>query len=171
MSGMMKSKTAPVTVEAEMPAPGRDSATATLETAVKRLGRDAVAAYEAAEWKTHDAAVSAIQGGGVPALVARAFFMPGVDGPHETSAGRPHNSTRKNRPEMTDEGRLLVDERWLRDSLCVSRATVMRWRDNGTLPPPVLLPGRLLRWRMADIEEWIKNGCRNSRIDGRRGKM
>lgn len=40
----------------------------------------------------------------------------------------------------------------------VSRRAVIRWRDNGTLPP-ALKVGRLIRWRRSDIEKWIESGC------------
>lgn len=36
--------------------------------------------------------------------------------------------------------------------------TVIRMRDNGTLPPPLKV-GRLIRWRKSDIEKWIEGGC------------
>lgn len=39
-----------------------------------------------------------------------------------------------------------------------SRRAVVRWRDNGTLPPALKL-GRLVRWRRGDVEAWIENGC------------
>ncbi len=64
------------------------------------------------------------------------------------------------RVEMAAGGELLVDEKWLQMALCVSRATVMRWRDNGTLPSPVRLPGRMLRWRRSDIEAWVASDGR-----------
>lgn len=42
--------------------------------------------------------------------------------------------------------------------LKVSRRSVIRWRDNGTLPPSCKI-GRAVRWRRGDIEHWIDSGC------------
>ena len=40
----------------------------------------------------------------------------------------------------------------------VSRRTVIRWRDNGTLPPVVRI-GRCVRWRRSDIDGFVADGC------------
>lgn len=37
--------------------------------------------------------------------------------------------------------------------------TVRRMYANGELPPPVSNGNRRLRWRTADIKEWIAGGC------------
>ena len=52
--------------------------------------------------------------------------------------------------------------------LGVSARTCWRWRDEGVLPTPVRLGGRLVRWHAAVIERWIAAGCpRVRRGDGR----
>jgi excisionase family DNA binding protein len=60
----------------------------------------------------------------------------------------------------------------LQDLLKVSRRAVIRWRDNGTLPPALKI-GRLVRWRRGDVEAWIENGCVPDRLTqgpGRRAR-
>ena len=42
--------------------------------------------------------------------------------------------------------------------LGVSRRTVWRLADAGKLPPPLRIGGSL-RWRLADVQQWIANGC------------
>lgn len=43
----------------------------------------------------------------------------------------------------------------------VSRATIDRWRDDGSFPPPVVLRVRpcgrptSIRWRTEDVEAWL----------------
>jgi len=44
----------------------------------------------------------------------------------------------------------------------ISRATWHRLRSAGKLPPSVRL-GRSVRWRRAEIEEWIAAGCPDGR--------
>ena len=42
-----------------------------------------------------------------------------------------------------------------------SRATIDRWRDDGSFPPPVVLRARKdgrptsIRWRVQDVEDWL----------------
>ena len=67
------------------------------------------------------------------------------------------------RVEMAAGEELLVGEVWMRKALSVSRATLYKWRDNGTLPAPVRLPGRVLRWRREEVEAWVREGCRKVR--------
>ena len=50
--------------------------------------------------------------------------------------------------------------------LNLSRRSVYRLKDAGRMPQPLRL-GRALRWRAADLEEWILGGCRP--VDPRRG--
>ncbi len=60
----------------------------------------------------------------------------------------------------------------LQGLLKCSRRAVIRWRDNGTLPPALKL-GRLVRWRRGDVEAWIENGCVPDRLTqgpGRRAR-
>lgn len=45
--------------------------------------------------------------------------------------------------------------------LACSAKTVYRLTDRGAIPKPIRLGG-MLRWRRADIEQWIADGCPRS---------
>ena len=53
----------------------------------------------------------------------------------------------------------LFDRAEVARRLKVSLRTLQRHIARGILPKPVYL-GRLVRWRAADILEWINNGCK-----------
>ena len=53
----------------------------------------------------------------------------------------------------------LIDTADVAVMLDVSRRQVAKLRDRGALPSPVRI-GRSVKFRVADIREWIKNGCR-----------
>ena len=38
----------------------------------------------------------------------------------------------------------------------ISRGTVWEWVKNGTLPPPIRLGPRAVRWRESDLENWLE---------------
>jgi excisionase family DNA binding protein len=61
----------------------------------------------------------------------------------------------------------LVDVRAVAALLDCSARHVYRLSDAGRMPPPVRL-GSLVRWRRADVEDWIADGCRPCRT-GERG--
>ena len=42
--------------------------------------------------------------------------------------------------------------------VAVSCRTISRLADAGKLPPPLRIGGSL-RWRLADVRQWIANGC------------
>jgi excisionase family DNA binding protein len=42
--------------------------------------------------------------------------------------------------------------------LSVGQRTVWRFRDSGRIPAPIALGGSV-RWRRADLEQWISAGC------------
>ena len=42
--------------------------------------------------------------------------------------------------------------------VAVSRRTISRLADAGKLPAPLRIGGSL-RWRLADVRQWIANGC------------
>lgn len=48
------------------------------------------------------------------------------------------------------------------EALSVSTHTVSSYRKKGVIPRPIQLAGRSLRWREADINEWIAAGCPQS---------
>lgn len=53
---------------------------------------------------------------------------------------------------------LLLRDKDVADILNVSRAMVHKLRGQGQLPEPVRL-GRSVRWRRAELEAWIEQGC------------
>ena len=53
----------------------------------------------------------------------------------------------------------LLTMRDLAQQLQVTTRSIIRWRNNGTLPPAVQIGPRLVRWRQADISAWIEGGC------------
>ena len=49
----------------------------------------------------------------------------------------------------------------------ISRRTLWRWVSSGRFPPPAVRVGRIVRWRVSDIEEWIEGqASRNGLVDG-----
>lgn len=52
----------------------------------------------------------------------------------------------------------MVDVSEISEMLSVSPRTVWRMRDSGRMPGSIAI-GRLIRWRLSDIEEWIREGC------------
>ena len=54
--------------------------------------------------------------------------------------------------------RLLIRYAELAEVLSVSKRTLNRMRTTGDLIRPVRV-GKSLRWRLADVEEWIAQGC------------
>lgn len=57
-----------------------------------------------------------------------------------------------------NEAGLLVTSDGLARLLQVSKRTLMRLRSAGKLPRPVHF-GRLVRWRTAEVREWVEAGC------------
>jgi excisionase family DNA binding protein len=53
----------------------------------------------------------------------------------------------------------LLDVRAVATLLDCSARHVYRLTDAGRMPPPVRI-GALVRWRRADVQEWIDGGCR-----------
>ena len=41
--------------------------------------------------------------------------------------------------------------------LNVSERTVRRWANNKTIPAPIIIAGRTSRWRLADVETYLKS--------------
>jgi len=78
-----------------------------------------------------------------------------------TTATLPHQSTA---PPVTPFAKLAkaVPVTYTADQLAeltqVSLRQVWLLRDMGSLPAPFKL-GRLVRWRVKDIDEWIEAGC------------
>ncbi len=66
----------------------------------------------------------------------------------------------------SSDSKVLIDVRGLARMLHLSHRTVWRLRDAGKLPAPVKLAG-CVRWREAEISEWIAAGCPAVRPVGR----
>jgi prophage regulatory protein len=47
-----------------------------------------------------------------------------------------------------------LDTRGVMARYCVSQTTLWRWRKNGEFPQPMILPGGVHRWRLADLKAW-----------------
>lgn len=60
----------------------------------------------------------------------------------------------------------LLDVRAVAALLGCSARHVYRLRDGGRMPLPVMV-GALVRWRRADVEDWITAGCPSIRKGGR----
>lgn len=58
----------------------------------------------------------------------------------------------------TDRNDMLVPIGDVAAMLALSRRTVFRLADAGKLPPPLRIGGSL-RWRLADVRQWIADGC------------
>jgi len=69
-------------------------------------------------------------------------------------------------PDQTPRAELL-DVRRVAALLDCSTRHVYRLADAGRMPRPVRL-GSLVRWRRAELEEWIAAGCPNQHPGGRR---
>jgi len=59
----------------------------------------------------------------------------------------------------------LVDVKHVAEMLGCSQRGVWRLRDCGKLPPTVSI-GRLVRWRLSDISQWIWADCPDVRRTG-----
>ncbi len=57
----------------------------------------------------------------------------------------------------------LLDVRGVAQLCCCSTRTVYRLADAGRLPRPVKL-GALVRWRRAEIDDWLADGCPPIRV-------
>ncbi|HUY93332.1 MAG TPA: helix-turn-helix domain-containing protein [Pirellulales bacterium] len=60
----------------------------------------------------------------------------------------------------------MLDVRAVAALLDCSTRHVRRLADAGRMPPPLKL-GALLRWRRADLDAWLADGCRPIRRAGR----
>jgi excisionase family DNA binding protein len=60
--------------------------------------------------------------------------------------------------EATEQVPALLDVRAVARLLGCSERMVYRQSDAGRMPAPVKL-GRLTKWRRAELERWIEDGC------------
>jgi len=70
-------------------------------------------------------------------------------------------------PSASPEAALL-DVKAVAKLLECSTRSVRRLADAGRMPAPLKI-GALLRFRRADVEAWIANGCKPIRAAGKRG--
>jgi excisionase family DNA binding protein len=54
---------------------------------------------------------------------------------------------------------LLIDADTTAQLMSISQRTLYRLVDEKAIPQPVRLSGRLIRWRLGDLLEWIEAGC------------
>jgi prophage regulatory protein len=69
---------------------------------------------------------------------------------------------------MVTKERDLLTVREVAARLGISRWTVWRMATEGILPPPIRLGRRIIRWRIADIEQALRDAtlCVPSKDDG-----
>jgi excisionase family DNA binding protein len=53
---------------------------------------------------------------------------------------------------------ILIDASMLAEKLNVHEVTIRKWQVNGKIPAPVRI-GRAVKWRLTEIDAWIKAGC------------
>jgi len=61
--------------------------------------------------------------------------------------------------EATNDGPLLWDAAQLAEVLGVSERTIRRMDSEGRLPRPIQLTSRAVRWRAAEIRDWVDVRC------------
>jgi predicted DNA-binding transcriptional regulator AlpA len=54
---------------------------------------------------------------------------------------------------------VLIDAAELARMLSVSKPTIWRMRADDKLPSAIALTSQCIRWRRADVESWLSNGC------------
>lgn len=50
----------------------------------------------------------------------------------------------------------MLKQRDVAEMLGVTNETLIRWRNLGQAPPHIKLPSGLIRYRIEDVERWIK---------------
>jgi excisionase family DNA binding protein len=60
--------------------------------------------------------------------------------------------------EVSRDGDELLPIGQVAAMVALSRRTISRLADAGKLPPPLRIGGSL-RWRLADVRQWIAAGC------------
>ena len=60
---------------------------------------------------------------------------------------------------MNNTAEQLLDSNGVASLLKVNRKHVERLRAENLLPQPIELGPRTIRWRAADIDQWIADGC------------
>jgi len=66
--------------------------------------------------------------------------------------------------KLPENAGLLIDTRTAAHLLNVSSRTLCRLLDIKAIPEPVRLGGRLIRWRVAELLEWIEAGCPSPKL-------
>jgi predicted DNA-binding transcriptional regulator AlpA len=61
--------------------------------------------------------------------------------------------------KIPDSTGILLDTKVTARLLDISPATLDRLRAVGGIPEPVRVGGRIIRWRLAELLEWIEAGC------------
>lgn len=50
----------------------------------------------------------------------------------------------------------MLKQREVAEMLGVTNETLLRWRNEGIAPPHIKLPSGLVRFRIEDVEKWLK---------------
>lgn len=58
--------------------------------------------------------------------------------------------------QRSDPTQRLLTEREVLDLLHVSKSTLRRWLAKGEFPGPLPLPGRLKRWDVQAVDDWLE---------------
>jgi predicted DNA-binding transcriptional regulator AlpA len=61
--------------------------------------------------------------------------------------------------KIPEDAGLLIDAETTARFLGISARTLERLVSGQSVPPPILVGGRIRRWRLAEVLEWIEAGC------------
>ena len=61
--------------------------------------------------------------------------------------------------KIPENAGLLIDADTTAQLISISQRTLYRLVDDKAIPQPVRLSGRLIRWRLGELLEWIEAGC------------
>jgi predicted DNA-binding transcriptional regulator AlpA len=70
---------------------------------------------------------------------------------------RSNLSAKKPEPPVLRDG--LIDNVTVARLLSISRRTLSRLVEEGAVPEPVRITGKIIRWRAEELREWIENDC------------
>jgi|GEM_PF-3519422 excisionase family DNA binding protein len=62
----------------------------------------------------------------------------------------------------------LVDLRTVADFLCVTSATLRKWRERGEMPFPVYAIGRALRFKLSEVDAYVQAQSHGNPVEARR---
>ena len=71
-------------------------------------------------------------------------------------------------PDPTNSRIALITDKDVADMLQISVRHLHRLKSRGDVIPPVKI-GKLTRWNLKEVEQWIRNGCPSSRDNNSEG--